>query len=101
MLNKEEARQIALEIIGNLAKTSGQDYVILEDVIREHALAWIFPFNTAEYAASRDQRQRVLGLGPIVVKRKNGEAQMALTMRMDVFLERYLAEDDAVPDAAL
>ncbi|RZK29886.1 MAG: hypothetical protein EOO57_18655 [Hymenobacter sp.] len=100
MLDKQEARKIALEIIGNLAKTSGRDYVILEDAVREHPLAWIFPFNTATYAASRDKRQRVLGLGPIVVKRKTGEAQMALTMRMDEWLERYLAEDNATPDAA-
>lgn len=95
MLDKEEARQIALEIIGHLAKTSGNQYVILENAIKEHPLAWVFPFNTATYDASRDFRDLVLGLGPIVVKRKSGEARMAKTMRMDEFLEHYLAEDDA------
>ena len=100
MLDKEEARQIALEIIGSLAKTSGRDYIILEDAIRELPLAWIFPFNSTAYAVSRNQRQRVLGLGPIVVKRKTGEAQMATTMRMNEFLERYLAEDAPPTDAA-
>ena len=77
MLDKEEARQIALEIIGHLAKTSGQHYVILEDAIQERPLAWVFPFNSDVYAASRNLREMVLGVAPIVVKRKTGEARMA------------------------
>ncbi|RZJ87015.1 MAG: hypothetical protein EOO60_12700 [Hymenobacter sp.] len=94
MLNKEEARQIALDIIGHLAKTSGQHYIILEDAIQEHPLAWVFPFNTVQYAASRNFREMALGVAPIVVKRKTGEARMAPPMRLENFLERYLAEED-------
>ena len=99
MLDKEEARQIALEIIGNLAKTSGQHYVILEDAIQEHPLAWVFPFNSELYAASRNLREMVIGVAPIVVKRKTGEARMAPPMLLENFLERYLAEDNLTPGA--
>ena len=99
MLNKEEARQIALEILGHLAKTSGNTYVILEDAIKERPEAWVFPFNTAAYAASRNFREMALGLGPIVVKRKSGEARMAPPVQLDDFLNRYLAEDEAGAEA--
>ncbi|RZK19625.1 MAG: hypothetical protein EOO56_13875 [Hymenobacter sp.] len=100
MLNKEEARQIALDIIGHLAKTSGQHYVILEDAIQEHPLAWVFPFNSKQYAASRNFREMVLGVAPIVVKRKTGEARMAPPMLLENFLERYLADDNAAASPA-
>jgi len=95
MLDKEEARQIALAIIGQLAKTSGQHYIILEDAVQEHPLAWVFPFNTVQYAVSRNFREMALGVAPIVVKRRTGEARMAPPMRLETFLERYLAEDEA------
>lgn len=100
MLDKEEARQIALEVIGHLSKTSGRDYVILEDAIQEHPLVCVFPFNTSAYAASRDRGELVLGIAPIAVKRKTGEARMGTPVRYATFLESYLAEDDAAPDAA-
>jgi hypothetical protein len=95
MLDKEEARQIALEIIGHLAKTSGHNYVILEHAVREWPEAWVFPFNTDVYAASRNFREMVLGLGPIVVKRRTGEARMAPPMKLTDFLDQYLAEENA------
>jgi hypothetical protein len=95
MLSKEEARQIALEIIEDLAKTSGRNYVILEDGIIEKPLAWVFPFNSDIYAASGNFMDMVFGVAPIVVKRKTGEARMAPPLMLDDFLERYLAEDDA------
>ena len=95
MLDREAARQIALDIIGHLAKTSGRHYVILEDAVQEHPLAWVFPFNSDVYAASRDRRDLVLGIAPIVVKRKTGEARMGTPVRFGAFLERFLAEDDA------
>lgn len=100
MLDKEAARQIALEIIGHLAKTSGRHYVILEDAIQEHPLAWVFPFNSDVYAASRDRRDLVLGLAPIAVKRQTGEARMGTPVRFGTFLERFLAEDGPIEAAS-
>lgn len=100
MLNKEDARQIVLEIIGHLTKTSGYNYAILEKGIREYPSAWVFPFNSVEFVATRDQRKLVMGIGPIVVKRKTGEAIMGPPLRFNHFLEQYLAEDDAAPAVA-
>lgn len=95
MLNKEEARQIALEIIGHLAKTSGRNYVILEDGIIEKPLAWIFPFNSSEYAASRNMMDLVFGVAPVMVNRNSGEARLTPPLFSDESLERFLAENGA------
>lgn len=92
MLDKEAARRIAQPLIEELAKKHGRSYVILEDAIEERPLAWIFIFNSAKYAASRDLDELVMSLGPVVVKRYSGEACLAPPMMPEEFLERYLAD---------
>lgn len=97
MLNKEEARQIALEVIGHLAKTSGRTYVIMEDGIIEKQMAWIFPFNSDVYNASRDFRDMVFGIAPIMVNRRTGESRMTPPIFSDESLDRFLVENGAGP----
>ena len=94
MLNKEQARAIALAMIAGMAKADGRDYMILEDAIVERELVWAFPFNSRTYAATRNARDMVLGLAPIVVKRGSGAARMALPMPFEDFLTKYAAEPD-------
>lgn len=92
MLDKEAARRIAQPLIEELAQKHGRNYVILEDAVREHPLAWIFIFNSAEYNASRNLDDLVMSLGPVVVKRYSGDARLGPPMMPDEFLERYLAD---------
>ena len=100
MLDKEEARQIALEIIGHLGKTNGRDFVILEDGIVEKPMAWIFNYNSAEYNASRNLRQMVFGITPLMVNRRTGEARLMPPMLFGEALDHYLAEAGAGPEVA-
>jgi hypothetical protein len=100
MLDKEEARQIALEVIGHLAKTSGRTYVIMEGGIIEKPMAWIFPFNSDVYNASRNFRDLVFGIAPIMVHRKTGETRMTPPIFSNESLDRFLAENGAGPDEA-
>lgn len=95
MLDKEEARQIALEVIGHLAKTSGNTYVILEDGIIEKPMAWLFPFNSAVYNESRNFRDMVFGVAPVVINRKTGATCLAPPLFSDESLDRFLAENGA------
>lgn len=92
MLDKEAARRIAQPLIDELAQKHGRSYVILEDAIEEHPLAWIFTFNSAEYAASGNIMKLVMSLGPVVVKRYSGAACLAPPMMPNEFLESYLAD---------
>ena len=98
MLDKEEARQLALEVIGHLAKTSGNTYVIMEDGVIEKPAAWIFPFNSAEYNASRDFRDMVFGIAPVMVNRRTGETRLTPPVFSGESLDRFLAENGAGPD---
>lgn len=98
MLDKEEARQIALEIIGHLAKTSGREYVIMEDGIIEKPVAWIFNYNSAEYNTSRNLLHMVFGITPLVVNRRTGEARLMPPMLFGEALDRYLIQIGAGPD---
>ena len=98
MLNKEEARQIALEVIGHLAKTSGNNYVILEDGTIEKPMAWVFNYNSAEYDASRDFRHMLFGITPLMVNRRTGEFRLLPPMLQGEALDQYLADVGAGPD---
>jgi hypothetical protein len=100
MLDKEQARQIALEVIGHLSKTSGDDLVIMEDGIIEKPMAWVFNYNSAEYNASRDFRHMVFGITPLMVNRRTGEARQLPPMLQGEALDEYLASVGAGPDAA-
>jgi hypothetical protein len=98
MLDKEQARQIALEVIGHLGKTSGNDLVIMEDGIIEKPTAWIFNYNSAEYNASRDFRHMLFGITPLMVNRRTGEAHLMPPMLQGEALDEYLANAGAEPD---
>ena len=100
MLDKEQARQIALEVIGHLGKTSGNDFVIMEDGIIEKPAAWIFNYNSAEYNASRDFRDMLFGITPLLVNRRTGEARLMPPMLQGEALDEYLVDIGAGPDAA-
>ncbi|HEX8504557.1 MAG TPA: hypothetical protein VF630_04250 [Hymenobacter sp.] len=98
MLDKEEARQIALEIIGHLSKTSGNTYVIMENGIIEKPMAWVVNYNSAEYNASRNLRHMVFGITPLMVNRRTGESHLIPPMLRGESLDLYLAEVGAGPD---
>lgn len=99
MLDKEEARQIALERIGHLSKTSGYKLVIMEDGIIEKPMAWIFHYNSEEYDASRNFRQMLFGITPLMVNRRTGEARLMPPMLQGEMLEEYLVAVGASPDS--
>lgn len=91
MLTQEKAQAIALTFITDLAQKAGRQYIILEDKIIEKPYAWVFPFNTREYAETGNIRAMVLGTGPIVVNRQTGAALMAPPMPIQQYLAQYEA----------
>jgi hypothetical protein len=92
MLTKEEARLIALRLIAPIAYQTGQDLIILEKAVVETAVAWAFPFNSRAYAETADFRVMVIGLGPVVVNRRLGAAEIApSSMPIARFLAHYEA----------
>jgi hypothetical protein len=91
MLTKEQAQRIAMAFIADVAQESSRQYVLLEDKIIEKPYAWVFPFDTREYAETGNIRAMVLGTGPIVVNRQTGSALMAPAMPIQQYLAHYEA----------
>ncbi|RPD49730.1 hypothetical protein DNI29_02715 [Hymenobacter sediminis] len=91
MLTQQQAHAIALSFITDLAQQANRQYVILEDKIIEKPYAWLFPFNTREYAETGNIRAMVLGTGPVVVNRQTGTALMAPPMPIQQYLAQYEA----------
>lgn len=100
MLTRDEAQHLAQAFIDDLAQKANRQYVILEAQIIEKPYAWVFPFNTKEYADTGNVRTMVLGTGPIVVNRQTGAALMAPPMPIKRYLEQYEANlsPDQKPD---
>ena len=92
MLNKEEARKIALTAIADSAKKSGLDYVIIEKLIVEKDFAWVFPFNTREYVETGNIKKIALGISPVVINRQSGAVVAVPHMPIANFLEQYEAK---------
>ena len=52
---------------------AGEQLDVLEDGVSELWWAWVVPFCTVEYAATRDPMHVLLGVGPMLVDKFNGE----------------------------
>lgn len=96
MLNKEDARKIALATIAESAQKSGYDLVIMENLIIEKEFAWVFPYNTREYVANGDFKKMTIGNGPIIVNRQTGAVVKAPPMPIERFLAQYEADLNAL-----
>ena len=89
ILTQAQAQAVAFAFITDLAQKANRHYVILEDKIIEKPYAWVFPFNTQEYAETGNIRAMVLGTGSIVVNRQTGAALMVPPMPIQQYLAQY------------
>lgn len=92
MLSKAEARRIAsvaLDIIQEMEGNASLQLVLFDDKVIESPLAWVFPFNTWEYASTGDVRAMAIGVGPIVVNRQTGRPFVAPPMPIANLLAQY------------
>jgi hypothetical protein len=96
MLNQQEARQIALatlDVIQEMPGNAALDLIIIEPLITESDLAWLFPFNTREYVQSGNLGAMAIGVGPIVVNRETGASFVAPPMPAEHLLAQYAANN--------
>lgn len=94
MLTQQEARRVALitlDIIQEMPGNTALDLVLIEPLVTESALAWLFPFNTREYVQTGNIGALAVGVGPIVVNRQTGMAYVAPPMPTAHLLAQYEA----------
>lgn len=96
MLTKEEARGVArtaLAIIQEMPGNADLGLMLIEPLVIESDLAWLFPFNTREYVQTGNVGAMAVGVGPIVVNRATGVAFIAPPMPTEHLLAQYAASN--------
>jgi hypothetical protein len=68
-----ETARAEIERINRDGGEAGHQLAVLEDSVAELWWAWIVPFSTIEYARTRDLAYSLLGAGPMLVDKFNGE----------------------------
>lgn len=94
MLTKDEARRVALvalDIIQEMPGNADLDLMLIEPLVRETELAWLFPFNTREYVQTGNVGAMAIGVGPIMVNRATGVPFTAPPMPTELLLAQYAA----------
>jgi hypothetical protein len=72
---KQDAIRIAEAHLRNLRSKpypEGEERVVDDEWTIERDYGWLFTFNTAEYVRTRDRRFRLIGNGPLLVRRDDG-----------------------------
>lgn len=75
MITKEEARRIAETYLRSLRSKpcpEGEERVVDDEWTIERDYGWLFVYNTAEYVRTRSRRHRLIGNGPLLVRRDDG-----------------------------
>jgi hypothetical protein len=96
MLTKDEARRVArttLDIIQEMPGNADLHLMLIEPLVVEAELAWLFPFNTREYVETGNVGAMAIGVGPIVVNRATGVPFVAPPMPTELLLAQYAASN--------
>lgn len=94
MLTQPEARRAALATLAVIQEMPGNaalDLVLIDALVVESALAWLFPFNTREYVHTGAIGALAVGAGPIVVNRQTGVPYVAPPLPVAQLLAQYEA----------
>jgi len=77
LLKEEAALLIAKEVVTRLQ--SQHELVIVEGDTREFEFGWVFRVTSRRYLESKDQKDLVPGLGPLIIERDTGKATFVPT----------------------
>jgi hypothetical protein len=69
MISFDRAKALAEESLAAHAAASGDEFVLLEDKIREVREGWIFFYNSSEFMKTGNPISGLAGNGPILVDR--------------------------------
>ncbi|MGW8360484.1 YrhB domain-containing protein [Streptomyces wedmorensis] len=72
MIEFAEARQLALDYVQNLSASMQTELVLVDDAIRDEEGVWLFIFDSRAHLESGDMRDKLVGVGPIVVVKETG-----------------------------
>ena len=72
MLDYVKAFRLAEERVAELSRISDSELVVEPEKTLERSFGWIFFYTTRDYLETRDEMQRPVGNGPLVVEKRDG-----------------------------
>ena len=73
MITYQEAEKIFLEVLERERAMTLHEIVMMEEWTTEKPIGWFFSYQSKEYKETRDRKFLLIGNGPILVKRMDGE----------------------------
>jgi len=73
VIEKDEARALAEDYLQGLE--GDLQVVILDSLTQDHGWSWLFFFDSRRHVETGDYRYALLGNGPVLVDKRNGEIQ--------------------------
>ncbi len=72
-MDRERAQSIADAYLKEIEKNCGLDLAFNPDVVEEHAVGFVFFYNTKAYWETRDFTHALTGNGPLLIRKEDGE----------------------------
>ena len=101
VVTKQDAIRIAETHLRNMRSkpyAAGEERVVDDEWTIERDYGWLFIFNTAEYLRTRDRRFRLIGNGPLLVRREDGSViEFSSAYDSEEALAAYEADPEKFP----
>ncbi|MDX2241943.1 MAG: YrhB domain-containing protein [Leptolyngbyaceae cyanobacterium bins.302] len=79
MINKEEARLLALEQISKNWDVNGGHPVLLDEATIERNFGWVFFYDSSKHIETGELRDAIAGNAPIIVNKYDGSIHVTGT----------------------
>jgi len=90
MLNKHQAREIALQHIGHQCNLANDEIVIVDALTLEKEYGWIFFYDSKRFLEKNDVHCMLVGNGPVVVRKKDGVVhQLGTALSTEEEIDKY------------
>ena|SRR5829696_6226198 len=90
MLNKEQAKQTALNYINSSCVIEDDEIVILDEETIEKPYGWVFFYTSGNYLRTGDLRFLLAGNSPILIEKKDGSlAVLGTALPVEDYIREY------------
>lgn len=92
MITRDEARDIAIELIRRISGDATPPIQILEEHTVEREFGWVFFYESKEYLKTGNRDKKLLGNAPVLVDRNTGCGLFTGTgYEVEDYIEAYTA----------
>jgi hypothetical protein len=90
MIDRDEARKIALDFIAPKSNAKAPERVLLDDKTIERPFGWVFFYEARKFLDSHNIVDKLIGNSPFIVDRKDGSVHVMGTRRpIEFYLDAY------------